>query len=319
MNSQIARNLLILSALSIAHSQSIGSFTQTVNTNGRPILKISNRSGDISINGGSGDMLEIKGTLLKHPMRSIPASLKDDIAKLQENPPIIVRDNRITVQPVDRDLAKYIHINYDLVVPTGTDLEAATGSGDIQVSRLQPKVDLSTGSGDIRIEDLKEGGNISTGSGDVTGSSTMGKLLISTGSGDLSFTECGGEYILSTGSGSIELDFANDGKVDASTGSGDLRFSHLIGIARAHTGSGDISVSGYPTGDWSLQSSSGDVDIDLANDAGANLDAKSTSGDIDINLQLQIVESKKHVLKAVINQGGPELRVRTTSGDIEVY
>lgn len=313
------RKFIVIGILTVASSQTLGSFTRTINTSNQPTLRISNRAGDMRVTGESQDMIEIKGTIVKNYRLSYPATFDEDIAELKKDPPIIVDGDIITIQKIDADLAKYIHINYDLNVPGRTNLETETGSGDIQVSRLQSKVDLSTGSGDIRLEDLSEGGNVSTGSGDVSGFSTMGKLLISTGSGDLNFSDCGGEYILSTGSGDIRMNFANDGKVDISSGSGDMQLTHLIGIARAHVSSGDITISGYPTGAWSLQSSSGDVELDLTEDAGANLDAKSSSGDININLQVQIVKSQKHALQAIINQGGPDLRVRTSSGDIHIY
>lgn len=303
----------------IIDAKEIGTFQESFPIQGIPSIILTIRAGDIRVTGTIDEKIELKGTIWASSSTVLSKSMKKEIEALQKNPPISFDGTHLIIKKIDSDLAKSIRINYEISAPFGTSLEASTGSGDVDVSQLQSPVDLSTGSGDIQLSELDHGGTVSSGSGDITGSAIFGKLVASTGSGDVKFTDCGGEYIISTGSGSIDLIFANDGKVDASTSSGDIHFAHLIGIARAHSASGDITITGYPIDDWSLKSISGDVSIDLADEAGVNLDGKSISGDINLQLPAQIVESHKHQIKAMINQSGPEVKIRTTSGDIDVY
>ncbi len=297
----------------------VGKFHQEYKSGSKPTIELTNRSGDIHITGTEDNLITVTGKVIKKPAHLFSGVDQKVIDELLKNPPLNFNNSTLTIDKIDRDLGHYVRIEYTISTPNGTSLEISTGSGDIDVKGIQPALDISTGSGDILLNELKNGGTVSTGSGDVSGQSTFGKLLISTGSGDIKFADCGGEFVVSTGSGDIRVAFSNDGKVDASTGSGDIDLYHLIGIAHAVTASGDVSISGYPTDEWSLTSTSGDMEVDLADEAGVNLDARTVSGDISVKLPSETVDSGKHWLKAVINHGGPDIKLRTTSGDVDLF
>lgn len=133
----------------------------------------------------------------------------------------------------------------------------------------------------------------------------------------------GVRFIARTVQGDVE---ARDlrGPVRASTVSGgvDVRTSD---VAEASSVSGDLRVAmGRMPRDGSLRFSSvsGDVRLTLPADAGAQLSASTVSGDIDSDFPLTLSGRGRswpgRRIQATLGRGGPELRISTVSGDIQL-
>jgi DUF4097 and DUF4098 domain-containing protein YvlB len=72
-----------------------------------------------------------------------------------------------------------------------------------------------------------------------------------------------------------------------------------------------------PGSDNRIGSISGEVQIQLPEAAGMNVDASSVSGDLSTDFDLNGTE-EAHVLRGAIGDGAAILKITTTSGDVQI-
>jgi len=171
-------------------------------------------------------------------------------------------------------------------VPTGSEVDAESGSADLTVSGDVATLVFRSGSGDLSFADIAGSAAAKVASGDVEGGTVGGDLSVHSASGDVAVGTVGGATTVRTASGDTELGRVA-GSVQITTASGD------VGIERAEAGrlnlktvSGDVTVGVAPgTRVWlDLGSTSGDAISELdgsdGGDAALEIRAASVSGDI---------------------------------------
>ena len=259
-------------------------FDRTLNVTATPNVSVSTGSGYIHLNPGSGTQVHIVAHVRSsHGWMSGGSDVDSRIQQIVSNPPIVQSGNEITIgERHNNDLYRNINIDYDITLPKASGINAATGSGDVQIQDVGATIKAQSGSGSVRVNG-------------VQGPATLG-----------------------TGSGDIELQQTGPGDVRAETGSGSIRLQGLAGALKASTGSGDIEAQGQPTADWKLTTGSGSVRLVVGN-AHFNLDADTGSGSINVSQPITMQGSlNRHHVNGVVNGGGPTIRVGTGSGDIQI-
>jgi hypothetical protein len=259
-------------------------FDRTLNVSGSPTVSVSTGSGYIHLNPGSDNQVHIVAHLRSsHGWMSGGNDADSRIQQIVANPPIVQSGNEITIgERHNNDLYRNISIDYDVTLPKSSAINAATGSGDVQIQNVGANVKAQSGSGSVRVHG-------------VQGPTTLG-----------------------TGSGDIELQQTGPGDVKAETGSGSIRLQGLNGALKAGTGSGDIDAQGQPTADWKLTTGSGSVRLAIGN-AHFNLDADTGSGGINVSQPITMQGSlNRHHVSGAVNGGGPTIRISTGSGDVQI-
>jgi hypothetical protein len=260
------------------------SFDRTLNVSGSPNVSVSTGSGTIHLHPGSNNQVHVVAHLhSSHGWMSGGSDVDSRMQQIANNPPIIQNGNDITIgERHNNDLFHNISIDYDITLPRDSAIGAATGSGDVEIQDVGANVKAQSGSGSVRVHG-------------VQGPTTLG-----------------------TGSGDVELQQTGPGDVKAETGSGSIRLHGVSGALKASTGSGDIDVEGQPTSDWKISTGSGSVRLAVGS-AKFNLDADTGSGNIAVAQPMTMQGSlNRHHVSAVVNGGGPTIRVGTGSGDIQI-
>jgi DUF4097 and DUF4098 domain-containing protein YvlB len=146
-----------------------------------------------------------------------------------------------------------------------------------------------------------------------------GDVHAKTGSGSIRGMEIGGGFEAETGSGRIQVQQSAPGAVRLKTGSGGIEARGVRGSLEARAGSGEITAEGEPRGGWIVQSGSGSVRLRLAMDAAFDLNAHTSSGSISMNrpVTVQGLINRKEI-RGRVHGGGPQVEVRTSSGNIEI-
>ncbi len=288
----------VISVPAIAGEQ--GSFQKTFQVSGPVELEAYTRSGDITVHAGNSGTVLVSGKI--HVGDHWLSSRQDDVNAIQNNPPLQQNGNHIKVDYVNY---RNISIDYDITVPAETRVTAHSGSGNETLDGLRGSFNLETGSGDLKLNNLTGEMNVHTGSGNVHSSNVAGPVDAESGSGD------------------IRLDEKAQGDVHVRTGSGNLEIRGVNGGLRVQTGSGDVTVDGTQAGEWDLRAGSGNITIRLPQTAAFDIDASTSSGSLDITppVTMTIQGSTEHLRKNVrgkVRGGGPELIVRTGSGDIRI-
>ncbi len=275
-----------------------GSFERTLPVSGPVQLEVKTGSGDISIRKGDASSVRVYGRI-RAQEGFFGGDPQERVRQLEKNPPIQQSGNFIRIGYEDHDLFSNVSIAYEIVVPTDTRVSANTGSGKIEVERLQGPAKLHAGSGHVTATGIEE------------------RVEAETGSGSVELSMIKGDVLAHTGSGRIKLERV--GSVEAHTGSGGMEILDVKGRLRAEAGSGNVHIEGTPTGDWKMETGSGSVTLHIAGNAGFDLRAHTGSGEIQTDLPVTISgRQEPHELSGKVRGGGPLIDVRTGSGSVRI-
>ena len=185
-----------------------------------------------------------------------------------------------------------LKLDIEIRTPIGSAVRAVTASAEVGCRGELSDVTVKTASGSLGVERATGAVAVKTASGGVEADRVDGDLRAETASGDVSSGYVGGATRVHTASGDVTIEQANSRVV--------------IGTA-----SGDVTVGAPRHGDVEAKTASGDVSLRVPAGTGVWLDLSTISGaarsDLDVTPDAP--------------PGGHDLtlRVRTLSGDIEVY
>jgi DUF4097 and DUF4098 domain-containing protein YvlB len=297
-----------------------GTFQRTLKVNGAVNLEIESGSGNITVQRGASDQVQITGHIRASNWLFSSSDAEQRVKRIQDAPPIQQNGNDINVGRIDDpELRRNISISYEVTVPAETRLHARTGSGNEQVSGISGPADLQTGSGNLTVSDIGSSVKAETGSGNVIADRIQGSLRARSGSGDIRANGVAGGFDGSAGSGNITLEQTASGSVRVDTGSGGIDLRGVRGSLEAKAGSGDIHAEGNPTGAWDVHTGSGTVKLRLASSTAFDLYAHTGSGSISVGqpLTVQGTLGRKEV-RGKVRGGGVSVEVETGSGEIEI-
>ena len=110
-----------------------------------------------------------------------------------------------------------------------------------------------------------------------------------------------------------------DGRIDATNINGDITLSTTdAAAAKTVNGSIEATVGRLLEEDGSFKTVNGDVTLHVPATLGARIDASSLTGEVSSALPLQAREMKRAHLKGVLGGGGPEVELKTVSGNVKL-
>ncbi len=218
------------------------------------------------------------------------------------------------------------NVIWKLTVPSETEVEFSSASGDLSVSGLFGDVESNTASGDVELSRMQGSMDIETASGNITIYDSKGELDFSAASGDIEADDITGEMELSVASGDIDISDCK-GIFDVSTASGDIDADGITMTAMAEfsTASGDVDVQVAVTPEYDLEIStaSGRSMLDLNGNAvkgTVQMTARKDRGRIVSDFSFQDEEEferygKPYIRKTFTKDGKtPFIRISTASG-----
>jgi len=155
---------------------------------------------------------------------------------------------------------------------------------------------------DLGFLDLLTGSNVNANvTYDVTLPRSMNVTVDNT-NGAIEIAEVHGVLKLETTNGRIHV-IRCAGHVDATTTNGSIT-AELMQVS-----------GGQP---MSFETTNGRISLALPANFGARVDAQTSNGSISSELPIATNHLEKHELRGVLNGGGPEMKLRTTNGQIEI-
>jgi hypothetical protein len=149
--------------------------------------------------------------------------------------------------------------------PAGAELEAEGGTANVQAAGRYSSVSVQTGSGDVEVDKVDGDAKLRSGSGDLSLERADGELSAQTGSGDVEIGRTGASAAVRSASGDV---IVRDATLELTV----------------QTASGDVRVEAVSVGEVSVQSASGDVDVGVRKGRTVWMDAKSMSGETTSDL-----------------------------------
>lgn len=255
-------------------------------TEGPAVLRIENPAGETRVRAGAA------GEVVVHARKRTYAGSADGGRRILENLEVEMQQegNEIRVSQrafmLERGWANVFRerrasVDYEVEVPKGSLVEIRTASGEIEVRGTEGAVELQSVSGDIQVADARGSTRLRTVSGDVIAESCAGML-------------------------------------DANSVSGDFIFrSSTWPAARLRTISGDVEAEVRLPGPGPIELNSISGDIQLATPSPFELHFDTTSGDLG-GEGLKFEKVGRRSFTARSGEGGPDIHVRTVSGDATV-
>ena len=184
-----------------------------------------------------------------------------------------------------------------------------TGSADIIATTPLGESRVATGSGEIQLDRVEGSLSANTGSGDIRVRSAAGPVRAKTGSGAIDIGEASDLLGLSTGSGDVRVGDAA-GPATVKVGSGDITIERIRDHSVATSGSGDVTVELADGPSVRAETARGDVHIGVPDGVPTYLDLKTVTGHIrcDLEATQRPAEGERSLM----------LRARTVTGDITV-
>jgi|KBSMisStandDraft_5_1062788.scaffolds.fasta_scaffold02634_3 DUF4097 and DUF4098 domain-containing protein YvlB len=279
-------------------------------------FSLNNISGEIVVNGGSGDEVSIEAVKRTRGDKSELANVQitvDDRAGRVE-----VRTEHEQNRRDRNGRSDHVSVDYTVTVPASVSVDLHSVSGSVKVTGVHGSLRAETVSGDVTVVDAPRLEAAKTVSGDVS-------LTGVTADGDLS---------ASSVSGNVRAKGLKARGLDLGSVSGDVSVTDVtcerLGVKSV---SGNIEYAGaiVKSGRYEINTHSGTVRLLLANPGGFELNANSFSGSIRSELPLTIggdsgrrddsPRSRRdavnnHSMRATFGDGSATLVVRTFSGDI---
>jgi len=293
-------------------------FARTLKVDGPVRLEINTGSGRIVVRNGSAGEVRISGEVRAGGVFGSSGSRR--AAEIASNPPIDQSGNLVRLGSTRGNMGwGNISISYTVETPADTEVNARTGSGDVQITGVREQVGITMGSGVARLDDVGDNVTISLGSGKIEASRIQGSVSFHSGSGELTFRDVKDDVRGTTGSGSIDVDRTH-GRINVGTGSGPIRVSGAMDDLRASTGSGRIEIHGNPAGNafWDLGAGSGEITLAVPGSASFALTARTSSGDVRVDMPISIEERTRKFLRARVGDGKAHVNVETKSGNIRI-
>jgi len=298
----LALSLLLPGPL-VARDSVQGSFERTFSVTGAVDLEVLTHAGDISVRVGPPGTVTVKGKIHVGD-RVLRGDRRGDVNQIEKDPPIRQAGNSIHIDYLSQHGTS---VDYEITAPADTAVRTRSGSGDQGLEGLKGTVELETGSGDLRLRDIAGSRvQLHSGSGDIVAQDIFAPLTVETGSGDVRVEEKG------------------EGDLHIRTSSGNLEVRGVKGTLWAESGSGDAEISGVVIGGWDIRTGSGNVDLRLPADAAFDLDATTGSGRIVTDRAVSVtvrgdLRKSEQTIHGKVAGGGPQLSIRTGSGDIQIH
>lgn len=271
-------------------------------------LSISNLSGAVRVIGWDKASIELH------------ADLSDGVDKVD----VSGEGDAVDVRVIPRHDSRRGDASAELTlhVPRGGRIRVNTVSAEVVATDLRNSLSVETVSGDVVVTGRLREANLRTVSGEVKLEGVGARVTVVAVSGDVVIMDASGELEVSSVSGDVSVSGEAFTRARVKSVSGELRFS------------GDLAREGS----YEFESHSGDIDIGLGPASSAQVEASTFSGDIMQDAKESADEQDddescsdephhgrhgrgpgRSARFVVGSPGGPWLRVKTFSGDIQVH
>jgi hypothetical protein len=252
-------------------------------------LSVSVHSGRVSVTGGPGSSVRIRGTMDRDGAR------------------IRARSNSVSVSADEWDHHTGNSVDLDITVPIGTRVVMEGASAPFSVRGVKGEVVIESMSGRAEVADAEGSVRVETISGDITVSGNDGSLRAETVSGRVRITDIEGDVTAESVSSPIEITKA------------------VSRMVRVESVQGSVTYDGTidPAGSYSLATHAGALTLAVPADAGATVQLETFSGTVDSDFPVTLESGASRLgreseFEFRIGNGRSRIILETFSGDIRI-
>lgn len=301
MNHLILLTLIFWSSTAMALSDRIEQ-TYAANDDGQLIVEVSDGNVEIEATDAKEVAIEV--------IRQVDASSESREREALERHRVEISQDGNTVRIKARmkndngnnwfSGIKRFSARYLIKVPRDFNIDAKTSDGHVSLQGVEGRIKLRTSDGNLKLAGLRGAIDARTSDGQVELIEGHGEATFETSDGNLRIAGFKGTLSARTSDGHITITDHN-GQLGAKTSDGNI----------------DISFASPPAAGGLISTSDGNITVRLQEDTAIDLDCRVTDGNIDSDFAI-LGQIKRNVLQGQVNGGGPELKMRTTDGNISL-
>lgn len=238
----------------------------------------------------------------------------------QQDNTVVVRARLDSSLKSWRNWGSGLQVRYTVTLPARFDLDLKTAGGSITVPDLEGNVLASTSGGSLKLGAIQGPVTCRTSGGSISVKAASQPADLRTSGGNVTLELARAAARLSTSGGSIRVDNAYGPlEVGTSGGSIDIRNAHAAVEASTSGGSVSATLAADQTGDCRLSTSGGNVRLTVPREIHADIDARTSGGSVQTDLPVTVQGTvKRSELVGRIGEGGRQLRLRTSGGNIHL-
>lgn len=255
---------------------------------GGPVA-IHNRAGRVEVRRGDADVVRVTAERFA-PNDEHLAEIRVDVAAVDDGVEVH------TDWPGSTGWRRQVVLTVE--VPVGTEVEARTNGGSVDIHDVAGPATARTRGGSVRV------------------SGAVGAVDAETAGGSIRVNDHDGEVAVRTMGGSIRLAGHLRGRVQASTSGGSVRIEGVRDAAvEASTSGGSIRVDGRLRGDSTIRTAGGSVSLALAPDANLVVDGEGSSA----KSEFDGVRAERGSLRGQVGTGDEgRVELRTSGGSVSL-
>lgn len=194
---------------------------------------------------------------------------------------------------------------FEVTVPAGTRVKAASIRGSVAVDGVRGDVEASSTNGGVTVRDIEGRTTLASVAGSVTATDVVGSVSASSVSGSVSLRDVEGTVRASTVTGAIALRDVRARSVVAGTTNGSVTFQ------------GPLERDGR----YEFTSHAGTVSLLLAPDVGADLSIETYSGTLDTDFPVTLGPASRRgarprSFELTLGDGGARVVAQSFSGNV---
>lgn len=274
---------------------------------------IENVNGDIRVNRGDVDAIQIKTIVWVDQVEEIEAEAVAEASEVKVNEGKTIHIST-SPQGYGSESKRQPRLNMTITIPDDRrfDLEVRTSNGAIYLDRPQAinNINVESGNGKIYIHSAIGDIRAKTLNGNISVANVTGSASLDTNRGDLRAEDVSKEVNLSTQVGHIQAS-GIIGDIGAKTRNGNINVVNPLKNLSLETLNGAIQVSSSMVGgNWNIYSAVGDINLSLPEDGDYTLEGSSTYGNLNSELPFTI---QNREIQGTVGEGEYKISVEGNS------
>jgi DUF4097 and DUF4098 domain-containing protein YvlB len=306
---------LLLPALSALAEQDV--INKSFDANAGGTLSMNVDRGSIKILTGNADKVEIE--VVRELKRATEEKAKDvfeqhQIEFSQDGGTIRIEADNGGL----RNLFNNLQVEYTITIPSKFNVDLSTKGGNINIADLGGEVKVQTAGGSLDIGAISGKISARTSGGNIKIAGGKSDVDAQTSGGSLSIGNIDGKLTAKTSGGNINLEHVH-GAVEAQTSGGSIKIAEANGPIKAATTGGNVSaeLGDKASGECSLKTMGGSVKVVLPEKIAVDLEASTMGGRVNSDFDGEF-NKQRTKLVAKVNGGGPQMKLSTTGGNVDI-
>ncbi len=309
----IAGLLLLLSMTALSRADSAELHKTLVVTNAEPVkLAVEIYKGDVEIAYSRDGEVRITASAVSLPQTKIDANYFQNVLRAEQ------AGNKIVIQTTPNFLYPDddVKVRYRIDVPYRTEISSSVKHGKQNVRGVTGPVELK-GSGDAIVSYVSQSLTVELEHGNIELQMIGDHVAARTGGGNIAAERLPKGIRAETEDGDVKLLVVGPSEATVRAGSGRVEVGGARDTLAATTDAGDIRVQAVPHADWSLNSNSGSIRLELPSQAPFDLEGSSDAGNFQFDREdLPTVPADTRKVSQKINGGGRRIEAHTGRGAV---